>query len=316
MEAIRGVTMRGKVLKVRNDEEVVLISKALASEPRKRILDILNNNEMNLNDISEKLNMPAPSVTVNIKKLEEAGLIETEYLPGSHGSQKICRRTYDSILIDFPGTNLDFNTNIIEVSMPIGNYKEFDLKPTCGLATEKGYVGILDDTRSFLDPEHIYAQMLWFREGYIKYRFPNNLPGNTFLKKLEISMEICSEAPHYNKNWPSDITMWINNKEIGTWTSPGDFGDERGKLNPEWWNDDQTQYGLLKIWHTNGQGSYIDGKKISNLTVDNLDIYSNNYVDVKIGVKKDSRNKGGVNIFGSKFGNYEQDIIMRYRYDY
>ncbi len=308
--------MRGKVLEVKNDAEAIAITKALGSEPRMQILDILNNSEMNLNEISEKLDMPAPSVTVNIKKLEEAGLIETEYQPGSHGSQKICRRTYDSILIKFPGTNLEFDSNIIEVPMPIGNYKDFKIKSTCGLATERGYIGILDETRSFLEPEHIYAQMLWFKEGYVRYRFPNNLPGNAHLKKLEISMEICSEAPHYNKDWPSDITLWINDKEVGTWTSPGDFGENRGKLNPDWWNDDQTQFGLLKIWYVNDKGSYIDGKKISDVTAEQLDIYSNEYVDVKIGIKEDARNKGGVNVFGRKFGNYEQDIVMRYRYDY
>jgi len=308
--------MRGRVLEIKNDVAVLNIFKALASEPRLKILDILSNQEMNLNDISEKLNMPAPSVTVNIKKLEEAGLVDTEYLPGSHGSQKICRRTYDSLYIKFPGTNIDFNSNIVEISMPIGNYKDFKVAPTCGLATERGYIGILDDRRAFLEPEHIYAQLIWFKEGYVRYRFPNNLPDNAILKKLELSMEICSEAPHYNRVWPSDITLWVNEKEVGTWTSPGDFGGTRGKLNPDWWNDDQTQYGLLKIWQTNGDGSYIDGKKISNLSLKELDIQNHDFIDVKIGIKEDARNKNGVNIFGRKFGNYEQDIVMRLRYDY
>ncbi|MCG8513515.1 MAG: helix-turn-helix domain-containing protein [Halanaerobiales bacterium] len=308
--------MRGKVLEVKNSTDALKVMKALASEARMQILDILSKNERNLSDIAEKLAMPSPSVTVNIKKLEEAGLIETEYQPGSHGSQKICRRAYDSILINFPGANLELSGNIIEIAMPIGNYKDFNVSPTCGIATEKGYIGILDDNRSFLEPEHIYAQLLWFREGYVQYRFPNNLPGNAFLQKIEISMEICSEAPHYNKNWPSDITLWINEQEVGSWTSPADFGETKGKLNPVWWNDDQTQYGLLKIWYVNEEASYIDGKKISDLTVDHLDIIGNEYIDVKIGIKEDARNKGGINIFGRKFGNYEQDIIMRLRYNY
>ncbi|ACL70809.1 ArsR/SmtB family transcription factor [Halothermothrix orenii] len=308
--------MRGRVLEIKNDEDVLKIVKALASESRLQILDVLNNQEMNLNEISEKLDMPAPSVTVNIKKLEEAGLIETNYQPGSHGSQKICRRTYDSLLIRFPGTNIDFDTNLVEISMPIGNYKDYYVEPNCGLATESGYVGILDDERAFLEPEHIYAQLLWFRKGYVRYRFPNNLPANSILKKLELSMEVCSEAPHYNEDWPSDITVWVNGKEIGTWTSPGDFGKTRGKLNPDWWNSDQTQYGLLKIWTVNGKGSYIDGKQISNITVSDLNIQEKSYVDVKIGIKDDARNVGGLNLFGRKFGNYEQDIIMRFRYDY
>lgn len=74
------------------------------------------------------------------------------------------------------------------------------------------------------------------------------------------------EPPHYNNDWHSDITVWINNQEIGTWTVPGDFGDKRGKLNPDWWNADQTQYGLLKIWTIND--TFIEGKKISSFSVE------------------------------------------------
>ncbi|OCL28752.1 ArsR family transcriptional regulator [Orenia metallireducens] len=308
--------MRGRILEINNDENSVEVIKALASEPRMAILELLNKAEMNLNEISERLDMPAPSVTVNIKKLEEAGLISTEYQPGSHGSQKICKRTYDSILISLPGSNVHFDTNMVEISMPIGNYKDFKVEPTCGLAKEDGYIGILDDTRSFLEPEHIYAQLIWLRKGYIQYRFPNNLPDKTILNNLELSMEICSEAPNYNEKWPSDITVWVNGIEIGTWTSPGDFGTERGKLNPDWWNSDQTQHGLLKIWSVNHNGSYIDGKQISDTTLEELNIYDDNFIDIKVGIKDDARNIGGLNLFGSKFGNYEQDIILRFRYDY
>ena len=308
--------MRGKVLEIKDTELSVKVMKALASESRMQILEVLGEREMNLIEISEKLNMPAPTVTINIKKLEEAGLIETNYLPGSHGSQKLCRRTYDSLLVQLPGSRADFDTRLVEMSMPIGNYKDFQVQSTCGLATERGYVGILDDERAFFEPEHIYAQLLWFRQGYVKYRFPNNLPANTGITKLELSMEICSEAPHYNENWPSDITIWINDCEIGTWTSPGDFGRIRGKLNPEWWASDQTQYGSLKIWAVNEDGSYIDGKQISEKKLTDLNITLNNYIDIKIGVKEDARNIGGINLFGRKFGNYEQDIILRLKYDY
>ncbi len=47
------------------------------------------------------------------------------------------------------------------------------------------------------------------------------------LEMLEISMEIASEFPFSNNNWPSDITFSLNNKYLGTWTSPGDFSDIR-----------------------------------------------------------------------------------------
>ncbi|MEI3204121.1 MAG: hypothetical protein V8S73_05705 [Lachnospiraceae bacterium] len=39
-------------------------------------------------------------------------------------------------------------------------------------------------------------------------------------------MEICSEAPGYKEDWKSDLTLWVNDVEVGTWTCPGDLGAE------------------------------------------------------------------------------------------
>ena len=52
---------------------------------------------------------------------------------------------------------------------------------------------------------------------------------------LEFSMELSSEVPGTSADWPSDITVAVNGKDIGTWTSPGDFGDKRGVYTPDWW---------------------------------------------------------------------------------
>ncbi len=86
--------------------------------------------------------------------------------------------------------------------MPIGNYKDFEVKPTCGLASAKGVIGELDDVKSFLNPNHTNAQILWFGSGYVKYLFPNDLPKGSQAIKLELSMEICSETSDYNEDWP------------------------------------------------------------------------------------------------------------------
>jgi len=289
------------------------ILKALASGPRIEILNLLNGKNMNLNEISNKLDMPASSVTVNIKKLEESGLIETEYKPAEHGSQKICEMKYDSILINFAAEKM-VNKNIIEIPMPIGNYKDFKVKPSCGLATEKGYVGMLDDVRAFSEPDHIYAQIIWFQQGYVKYRFPNNIPANESARNLGLNMEICSEYPNYKEEYASDITLWINGQEIGTWTSPGDFGSQRGKLNPDWWPAELTQHGVLKVWNVDREGSYIDGKRISSVTLDDLGLKESDFIDIKIGVQEDTENVGGLNLFGRKFGNYAQDLKLRILY--
>jgi len=73
---------------------------------------------------------------------------------------------------------------------------------------------------------------------------------------------------HYD--WPSDITVWINGVEIGSWTNPADFGGERGILTPEWANIDSSQYGLLKVWRVDNIGTFINGIEVSSVCVSQL----------------------------------------------
>ena len=54
------------------------------------------------------------------------------------------------------------------------------------------------------------AQLLWFRAGYVEYRFPNRVPPGARVQSLQLTAEICSEAPLHDLDWPSDITVWIN----------------------------------------------------------------------------------------------------------
>jgi len=180
--------------------------------------------------------------------------------------------------------------------------------------SEHSIIGEMDDPRAFFEPERIQAQLIWFRRGYLEYRFPNRVPRGAVIRHLELSMEICSEAPLHKRDWPSDITLWINGKEVGTWTSPGDFGGERGLLTPEWWGIENTQYGLLKTWRVNSDGSYIDGRQLSALTIDELELDDQPYLTVRIGIKPDAVNDGGLNLFGRKFGNYETDLRLKLDY--
>jgi predicted transcriptional regulator len=96
------------------------------------------------------------------------------------------------------------------------------------------------------------------------------LPPNVILDDIEVSFEVCSEAPLHHAIWPSDITLGIGNAEIGTWTSPADFGGERGALTPTWWDSQNSQYGLLKVWKVTNSGSFVDGIQISKVTLNHL----------------------------------------------
>jgi predicted transcriptional regulator len=200
--------------------------------------------------------------------------------------------------------------NIIKVEMPVGLYTDFKVSPPCGLCSKDEIIGFLDVPTSFFNPKRAVADLVWFERGYIEYKFPNNLPTSKKLKKLEISMEISSEVPGTSKEWPSDITLWLNGVEIGTYTVPGDFGDRRGKLTPSWWKLAGSQYGILKRWIVTNEGAFIDEVKVSDVTLEDLKIREHTSIRVRVGIKPEAINVGGLNIFGKSFGDYEQDIVM------
>ncbi len=307
------MTKAGRNLVINIDDtslNVEPILKALASDRRIAMLRFLGGNSCSINEIADALEIPPSTATMHINVLEEAGLIRTELKPASRGLQKICARVYDQVSILLPSGELP-KENFIDISMPIGAYVDCNITPTCGILSEEGIIGQLDDPDTFYDPERVNAQLLWFKQGYVEYRFPNRLPPKAELKSLQLSLELCSEAPLHDDNWPSDITLWINDIEVGTWTSPGDLGGTRGVLTPGWWEEWNSQYGLLKIWKINEQGTFVDGLQISGVTIDNLKLRSRGFIPLRLGVKDDAANIGGLNIFGRAFGNYPQDIVMR-----
>lgn len=293
-------------------ERMELVLKALASDKRIAILRYLSDRISSINEIAEAMDMPTSTATMHIRILQDAGLLQTELKPANRGLQKVCSRLFDQITIALPHPVSPTSENIIDIPMPIGAYVDCQAAPTCGLVGELGIIGELDDPASFYHPERIYAQLLWFRHGYLEYRFPNRIPAHMVLDSLQISAEVCSEAPHYNPDWPSDITLWINDVAIGTWTCPGDFGGQRGLLTPAWWDEWNTQYGLLKMWRVTGDGAYIDGLRISDVGIADLKLTDKPYIAVRIGVENHGV-PGGINLFGGKFGNYPQDLLLRLR---
>jgi len=285
--------------------------KGLASEVRLRILEILRKGERNVNEIKDEMGLPQSTIATNIMVLEEARLIETRNVKAAKGTQKICSALYDEFIVQFAEPASETN-NAIEVEMPIGLFIEYSVSPPCGMCSTEKIIGFLDTPASFLEPERVKAGLLWFEKGHVVYQFPNNaLYQRKPVRRLEVTAELSSETPGTNPQWRSDITMWVNGVEVGTWISPGDFGDKRGTYTPEWWKLEGSQYGLNKVWSVTEEGSYIDGVLVSPVTVTDLRLSDHHSVKVKIGIKEDAPHVGGVNIFGRGFGNYDQDIVLR-----
>ncbi len=305
--------MRRRTLKISGPEAFEYL-RALASEKRLTILELIGDNILNIQQISDELHVAQPTVSGHVQRLEEAGLIVTNFKPGQRGTQKACSSLYDEIVLVLTPEAEPVREPAVELTMPLGGFTGHEVAPTCGLAHAGSIIGLLDDAEAFRFPERMKAEILWFARGWIEYTFPRSLPPRTHPRRLDLSAEICSEVAGWDNHWASDITLWVNGVEIGTWTSPGDFGGERGRLNPSWWQDRYSQFGLLKNWSIDRRGSYVDGVKLSNVTIEALAL-EHGPLRVRLGNKRDARNAGGVTLFGASFGNYEQDLVLRIAYD-
>lgn len=287
--------------------------KALGSEIRLQILNILlENNQMSMNQLASELNISNGALTGHIKKLEECGLISTSNESAVHGNQKICSIIQDRIIVDI-SKPIDY-TNVFSTQIKVGQFSQHDVCPTCGIATSESVIGAFDDVRYFDHPDHFNADIMWFSKGYVEYAIPNLIPVNQKITQLSISMEISSEAPGIDNNWPSDISFYINDTLLGVWTSPGDYGEVRGMLTPDWWPSNWNQYGMLKLLVINHRGTYIDGLKISDVTTNTLKLDFTSNIRFRLAVEEDAAHVGGLTLFGKSFGNYSQDIQVNINY--
>ena len=300
-------------LSIAKADELRMVAHALSSEVRLQMINLLNAGNMNIQQLAEALEIPVSTAASNVKVLEDSNLIQTELRPASRGAMKVCTRNFDDIHIQLNYKKSFMNENkSYELEMPIGQYTDFDVAPTCGMVNQDNFLIPEDEPVHFYSPERSKAQLIWTRKGYFEYKFPIVIPYGVDVKSLQISMELCSEAPNFDHNWPSDITLWLNGVDVGTWTSPGDYGDRPGELNPSYWSETtSTQYGTLKTWKVTKNNTMIDDIPLSNCNIQDLGILDRDYVTVKIGIKEDAVHKGGMNLFGREFGDHPQDIKLK-----
>ena len=294
-------------------EEGIEVLKAFSSPARVKVLKLLHTKgAMNINDIASAEDLPQSSVSSNVQILEDAGLIRTETQRARKGNQKLCHTLFDEVLVMFKEDATAADSDTVEVAMPLGLYTSCEVSAPCGLCSASGIIGFLDVPDTFLDPARMGAGLIWFTRGYVEYQFPNNTKLMTGqLESMEFSMELSSETPGTAANWPSDISVSVNKIDIGTWTSPGDFGDKRGVYTPDWWKLKGSQYGKLKSWRVTESGTFVDGVKISPVSLKDLGLDEHRSIRLRVGVQEGALHPGGINIFGRGFGNYDQDIVLR-----
>ncbi len=313
MSEIQGKTA---ALTLEDPETLSVICHALSSPVRVEVMRLIGKKSMSIGEIAEALDLPMSTAALAVQVLKKAGIITVESQPGMRGTLKLCSRRLDRIGIDLVPPD-DIPEKSIAFSMPVGGYSIAEgIRPTCGLAGASNIIGLMDVPASFYLPERFGAELVWLQQGFLEYRFSSIDPRFAGIDWMEISFEACSEAPMYRNPWKSDIVVEVNGHRLGMWTSPCDCGGRRGNLTPAWWSDTNTQFGFLKTWRVDENGSFLDDIRIGDTCIRDLELDPMKCITVRIGVPSDAENVGGLNLFGEKFGDYPQSLVLRLGYHF
>lgn len=290
------------------------VMRALASPDRLKIVTLLGAGSMNVQQIAAAASLPLSTAAAHIRLLEDAGIIMSESVPGVRGSMKLCSRRLDDVSIRLV-TEVHSDVSAISLRMPLGGYSRvIDVVPTCGLVTDAAIIGEYDNPSAFYLPDRFDAQLLWFRSGFVEYRFSTLSMKQLNVRYLELSFEACSEAPMYRNPWKSDISIYLNDVLAGVWVSPADLGGRKGLLNPSWWSDVMTQYGYLCTLRMDQNETHINDARVSSVGIADLHMDKHDCLTLRIGVDKQAEHMGGMNLFGERFGDYPQALMLKVAY--
>ncbi|MFX1364077.1 MAG: ArsR/SmtB family transcription factor [Promethearchaeota archaeon] len=92
---------KSESISVESDEQIEKIVKALSSRTRRKILNHIQEEPMDVSNIASNLKMTEANISAQIKKLEEAGLISCDYASGDHGVRKISKLKFNRLIIKF-----------------------------------------------------------------------------------------------------------------------------------------------------------------------------------------------------------------------
>ena len=301
-------------LQIDEEEKMANVIYALNAQPRRNIMSLLRSSSYSVVELSRLLKLPISTVSFHLNILRKADLVSIVVKKNTRGNAKIVSRKVDSILLDLISNKQNVKSQHFAQEIPLGSFTDAHVEAGCGMASEESIIIADDLPGAFFSPERYKAQIIWFSKGYLEYKVPNYMIKDKKLNSITFSMELCSEAPNYRNDWESDITFWINGIEVATYVSPGDFGDRRGRLNPAWWSDFSTQYGIIKNLSITEKGVYLDENLVSTRNIKSLGIQDGDNIVFRIGIKDNARHQGGINLFGEKFGDFSQGLV--YMADY
>jgi predicted transcriptional regulator len=290
-------------------DKLCLVARALSVPSRIDIISLLYQKPLSIVEVAQELKIPASSVGVHIKILEEAGIIKTTKKTLDGAVFKICHVQKYLVNIILRSSKDNIN-QVSSVQIPIGSFTNCYADFPCGLISESRFIGTEDELRSFFLLEKSQSQLIWMSKGFLEYKAPNIVPKYKKPKKLSLSMELCSEAPGFDETYKSDIYLSVNDIDCGFYRAEGDYGLRRGIYTPNFWQNGLTQYGKLVTWSIDDSGVYLNYKKIMDRTLKDFKIEESSCITFKLESKEESEYCGGFNLFGEKAGDYNQSIIL------
>ena len=303
------------MLQINGLAEGLEVFKALGSDVRMNIIKLLSENgEMNLNQIASALGLTNGAVTSHVRRLEEAGIIRVTQEHTTRGLKKNCSLKEDQILLNVYPANEEHATKVYETEVQIGHYSDYSVRPGCGLAGEKALIGAIDDPRVFAWPERVDTEMLWFHDGYIEYRIPNLLPEGQRIIQMTLSFEISSADEGMVEDTQSDILFSLNGRSLGSWLSVRQPDSTKGIYTPLWWNKHHRQHGYLKMLVINQMGVFLDGVMVQETGLDWDFLDENKEMKLRFEAHPQDGHSGGIALYGSRFGDYQQNIHARIHY--
>ncbi len=93
-----GIYLKDRVLHVIGPRYIAMVSSALASETRARILEYIANRPADLDEISKVVGQSKANVSSQIRKLENVNIVRARYEPGSRGIKKVVELNVDKIV--------------------------------------------------------------------------------------------------------------------------------------------------------------------------------------------------------------------------
>ena len=296
-------------------ESIQKICDALSSPVRVQIMHQLINQNLSIYELAKLNNISVSSMIFHLKILEEAKLIIITTLNEKKERRVVNRYGHDQ--------RLEIELSLVDVqkeelkkdlqSVPVGSFSEANMGNESGIVFD-GEIKTIHNNAPYI-PNRFDAVSIYLNKGYVEYIFNNDSFREKEVVNLSFALEICSEAPYFNNEYKSDITFYVNGKEILTYTASGDYGGRKGRFTQLFKNENFSEFGKLEVITINEKGVYLGEKLVNdNIRIKDLGINKGNSVKFKIESKEDAKNPGGFNIFGKNSGDCDKDIEMLVTY--